>query len=366
MATDSTKKIIKEICNLGKGLGMIVQEEYSSSKQDSNTYNPRHDVVWFLDISTVTNGIEISKYITDSAFVSHFQQFPFAVFEIEGSDPTTKNQVGNVANMLASSFYYKFLVTNSARTNDMYRRAVKMARTGTLYTGKRNLFVLDSAHLNKLSDFSTFDKTLKGRESHEKEKKRGAVGGEKEDKSGFFAEQIEKDFSLSQLVQKGNWSPDILEWNYFLFHSIKNQGEMDTFLAKSYVNNPSHGAETLEIRKKEDYYYTPKLDWCYGFYLSDAVFAFFNELSKVLENDVTHYPMLYGLKKERISAIFLPLLSFEIETGKSKHLNGGILNMSHFSFCGVLVALLEAKTHLNFFKYNLGISNIFFKQTVDL
>ena len=170
MATDSTKKIIKEICNLGKSLGMIVQEEYSGTKQNSDTYTPRHDVVWFLDISTVTNGIEISKYIADSEFRTHFQRFPFAVFEIEGSDPTTKNQVGNVANMLASSFYYKFLITNSAQTNDMYRRAVKMARTGSLYTGNRNLFVLDSAHLKKIPNISTFDTAIRALESPEKEK----------------------------------------------------------------------------------------------------------------------------------------------------------------------------------------------------
>ena len=60
------------------------------------------------------------------------QWLPFAIFEIEGSTTSSKNQVGNVGNLLISPSYYHFMVVDNVgagKENDTYRRGMKIVRT---------------------------------------------------------------------------------------------------------------------------------------------------------------------------------------------------------------------------------------------
>ena len=76
-----------------------------------------------------------------------------------------------------------------------------------------------------------------------------------------------------------------------------------------------------------------------------------------LRNDCVHYPVLYSLKYIT-NDLFIPLISIEIETSKSKHMNGGICNMSKYSYCGILVSADESHGHIEFLKKHLGIENV--------
>ena len=70
---------------------------------------------------------------------------PFAGFEIEGSTTSSKNQIGNLTNLMIDSIAYKFIITNNKEAgneNDIYHRGIKIVRSFQEMIGRKKYIVV--------------------------------------------------------------------------------------------------------------------------------------------------------------------------------------------------------------------------------
>lgn len=360
MSKDTTKDIIEKICVIGERIGFNSIKEYSFNL--TKNYNPCYDVVWFLNINDLIKNINLTKYFKDdNPWKSFFTNVPIAVFEIEGSTTTSKNQIGNLINIYNSPAPYKFMITNNSgagNENDTYRRGVKIIRSYSKNIGYKNVYLFDSLHLNNIINSLKFNNKSIINDYVINKNKKGSGG---ETKSIKYRKQIELDFKKSDLVKLSDWEPEIYDWYFNLYseyRDVVSNNKTDFFLAKKVVYNPNN--ETKNVKNKKDYYYVPKLDLCFGFYLGNGFVDFIRLLANQLSHEVYNYPLLKYILAVNTTKIIFPLITFEIETSSSKHCNGGILNMSTHSFCGILVGNYESERHLNALRNYLGINNVFF------
>ena len=93
----------------------------------------------------------------------------------------------------------------------------------------------------------------------------------------------------------------------------------------------------------------------------------FDVFGKVVASGKTHYKITdRDFLDKLIDEIFIPLISIEFENTINKHCNGGIINMSHYSYFGILVGNDSAEMHIKFLKENMGINNVTFLTVGDL
>lgn len=84
-------------------------------------------------------------------------------------------------------------------------------------------------------------------------------------------------------------------------------------------------------------------------------------MANKLDKDILNFPLLFTLLNGQARDVLLPIISMEMETTLSKYMNGGIVNMSRNSSCGVLVTRDE-RPHLEFFKNRFNCNNVIFYQ----
>jgi hypothetical protein len=364
MTKTTTKGIIQTLANIGTDLNFDVKYEY---RIPIGGYQPHYDLVWFLDLTKLIDIKILEKFLGKTEILQYFQQFPLAVFEIEGSTTTSKNQVGNFANTIISPFYFKFLITDNegaAHENDTYRRGVKILRTYSTLIGNRNTFLFDKSHIQKVI---VNEKLSDAVQIVKREITKKGSGGEST--STPYISKIVKHLSRLNLECIRDYKPEVYSYNYSIIeelNNIKGDKRSDFILGKVHVHDP----QTNEIKantKKEDYFYIPKIDLCYGFNLPEKFVNFFMQLSTILGSEVVNYPLLNYLKsKKDATSVFLPLIGIEVETTNSKHLNGGILNLSTHTFCGILASEKDTESHLTTYKHVLGIQNVLFKDISTL
>lgn len=359
MQKSSTNKIIDDICLIGEKIGLRSVKEHSFNIE--STYSPRYDVVWFLNIKSMNTRKIMQKYLDfDNPWLSYFDELPLAVFEVEGSTTTSKNQVGNLINTYTSPAYFKFIITDNAgagNENDTYRRGIKIIRSFSKLIGNRNIFLLDNFHLKKIYKIIMVNPVVYTVDSKmDKQRKKGSGG---ETISNEHRLKIENDFSECNLVQFMDWEPENYNWYYDQFATITANDENDFILGKKVIYKPDN--EIRKVNKRSDYYYVPKLDLCYGFYLVNGFIDFIKNVALCVSPETYNYPLLDYVIKQNKNKLFFPLVTFEIESGYSKHCNGGIINMSFHSFCGIVIGNLEINSHLKSLHKTFGIQNVFFK-----
>ena len=163
MPKKETEHIQNRILKLGKDLGFISVKEESLHGKDH--YAPKYDVVWYLDLKKwyKLDGIgELLKNAPKEMF-DRIERLPFAGFEIEGSDTTSKNQIGNFANLYSGNFLYNFVIVNNdgAQGRDIYRRGIKLKRYFSEHSGDKNVFMIDRFHLEKsIRSLTNYDNKL--------------------------------------------------------------------------------------------------------------------------------------------------------------------------------------------------------------
>ena len=364
MTKSSTTGIIKTLAKIGTDLNFNIKYEY---RIPIGGYQPHYDLVWFLDLTELIDIKILEKFLGKTDILRYFQQFPLAVFEIEGSTTTSKNQVGNFANTIISPFYFKFLITDNegaANENDTYRRGVKILRTYSTLIGNRNTYLFDKSHIQKVKvnkKLSTDIQVVKQGIT-----KKGSGG---ESTSTPYIAKIVKSLSRLNLECIRDYKPEVHSYNYSIIEELKNikgDKKSDFILGKMHIHDPQSN-EIKANTRKEDYFYVPKIDLCYGFNLPERFVNFLIQLSTILGSEVINYPLLNYLRvKKEATSVFLPLIGIEVETTNSKHLNGGILNLSTHTFCGILASAKETESHLTTYKNVLGIQNVLFKNISTL
>lgn len=365
MAKDETKVIQEYICNLGKMLGFQAEIEYSFGL--FGDYEPRYDVVWFLDLPLFKHERLMKTY---GNWEKLFYRHPIATFEIEGSTTSSKNQVANFTNVMVSPAMYSFIIVNNsaaAQENDTYRRGLKIYRTIKDAFGNRNIVFLDWSQIKCLtlpkikSSDKTFTIPVNDQES------RSSVGGEKQSVEiyNLFVNELFKDnYCIRQ-----NYTPcyfEFMEEYYNQFKNINSDGENNYFvLGKKFINDPET-KEIKEIKKFNNFYYLPKIDISININLPISFNIFLYALADSVGYDYVNYPLLAYIKRHSNKPIEYSLLGVEIETSVNKHMNGGIINCSRYSFAGLLISDFAGEKHLNMLKNNFGLSNVFYLNVNDL
>ncbi|MGN0181727.1 MAG: hypothetical protein ACI4DP_04855 [Candidatus Ornithomonoglobus sp.] len=287
------------------------------------------------------------------------KKLPFAGFEIEGASTSSKNQIGNFANLISGPFLYRYVIVNNSEANgenDTYRRGIKLSSYMQESFGYSNTFFLDCLQLDEsLKDFKPIANSLYLSECSEEERK--TCGGET--KSVPLYNLLTKYLIKTGLIIRQNYQPEELKIKYELLRLCGCEGmppEAAFYLHNLYYNEP----QTYEIKKSssaKNSVYIPKLDIMLGFDAPEGFKEWMLRLADILRNDCVHYPIMYSLKYKR-EKLFIPLISIEIETSKNKHMNGGICNMSKYSYCGILVSGEHSEGHIDFLKKHLGIENV--------
>lgn len=362
MPKQSTSDVQSWIVDLGNKMGFYSEPEVQFPTMQGS-YSPRFDVVWYLDLPIEVSSILKIGLFPENKWNNYFKRIPIAAFEIEGSTTSSKNQVGNFANLYMSPTLFNFVVvinSEASNENDTYRRGVKISRTFKQLYGDKNVIVVDWSQLLKVvpsgsktlsfNDMKYFKPRLKG------------CGGEKET-SVTSINYIGKLLAAALLYVHNDFKPQQLQWAFSQIECLRNIEISDEYniISGKYATWDPLSKEQRIIKKSEDWFYTPKLDITAGFYLPEIFVSFLYELSCHCEPDFCIYPLLNFIRSHAKDQLFFPFISVEVENGISKHLNGGILNMSAFSFIGLLVSNIEGQRHLQMINEHASIRNVFFK-----
>ncbi|MEQ8235286.1 MAG: hypothetical protein ABRQ23_00740 [Syntrophomonadaceae bacterium] len=359
MPKKETKDIQEELLRFGEQLGFRTYKE--RRVHSSASYAPVYDVIWYLELDKIFDFSKLEPlFKNDQEWMARLKNLPFAGFEIEGSATTSKNQLGNFANIYSGNFLYGFVIVNNGAANgenDTYRRGIKLHRYFSEAYGNRNVFFLDQTHLftsmARVSNFSpriAIDDNVSG--------DRGTFGGETASVSIY--EKIQDIINGSGLTIKQNFAPPITKIRYAMLKecfSDLNSDRSKFILTQNFHFDPQN-ERIMESKRVSDSLYIPKLDLVMGFQASPGFTDWLHCMADALKDDHVHYPLLYGLKNRIINELFIPLISIEIEATLNKHLNGGICNMANYSYVGVVVTNKDAASHVEYFRRHLGIQNV--------
>jgi hypothetical protein len=361
MSKQTTSDVQNWIVALGKKMGFHSEPEAQFPTLQGK-YSPRFDVVWYLDVPPNVLLSELDLF-PNNDWNSYFKRIPIASFEIEGSTTTSKNQVGNFANLYMSPTLINFVVvlnSEASNENDTYRRGVKISRTFRHLYGDKNVILVDWSQLYNVNPIG-LTRTIFNDIKEYSPRNKGS-GGEK-DSSIAIINSIGKKLSCSSLFVFNDYKPHQLQWAYSQIETLQRIQcpiDCDIICGKTATWDPST-KDQKSITRSQDWYYIPKLDIIAGFYLPEIFTSFLYCLSHQCEPDSCIYPLLNYIKSNYNEQLFFPFISVEVESGISKHLNGGILNMSAFSFMGLLVSSFEGQRHLQMIQEQLSVRNVFFK-----
>lgn len=339
MSKLSTINIQTKLVKLGESLGFKAEMEYSF--QRLHAYNPRYDVVWFLDVQSLNIAHLIGIELLDNRWL------PIASFEIEGSTTSSKNQVGNIGNLLISSSQFHFIVVankEAGKENDTYRRGVKIVRTIQELLGNKNIIFLDETMLPEAISTETSIVT----NPQKIERKKGAGG---ETISIPIAEKISTLLATTNLA---------------ISYDVVSEYFKEQFAAKKLdLTNQQFTVDPTTFERKSitavsQYYYCPKIDISAGFQLSGGFIEFLKAITINLREDVQIYPFLQAIQSSKVQEIYYPLLGVEIETGDSKHAIGGLVNAGRLHQVGWLVGIDTMLGAFETYQQYFGLKNTYF------
>lgn len=362
----STDVIQDYICSLGEELGFISRKEVQF-RTCQNSYNPIYDVVWFLDLSPF-NISPLKSFIDDDDWIDMMDPVPIASFEIEGANTSSKNQVSNFMNLIIGPSLFNFIIVNNEgaiNECDTYRRGVKIYRSIREIYGDKNFIFADWTQIQDiLSELSLSKSEREITVSPTYCPERSAYGGE--NKSQEIAQSVLSIVHTSRMQVYQNYTPEYFSWHYShirQLHSIDCSNKENFIMRKSFISDPRK-KNIKPIKNIKDYYYLPKVDIAVGFYLPPSFRKFLYLLGIHLEYESVNYPLVNYILNFSATDIFFPYLGIEVEGSINKHFNGGVFNCAKYFFTGVIISEEPGSSHVNTFKNNLGLNNLFFNSSV--
>lgn len=365
MPKNETLEIQNLLLELGNKLGFIPKIEERIHTND--TYAPIYDAVWYVDMEKYVDFSSLEPLFMNSPeLLEQMKKLPFAGFEIEGSTTTSKNQIGNFANLHAGRFLFNFEIVNNAQAgneNDTYRRGLKVYHYCNHIFSECNDSFMDKSQLyesiENLPENINSNVVIGSCNFSD----RGTYGGEKAESIKMFSEILPmlRNSGLS-IVQ--NKEPSICKLQYYAMKQAFSESIGETgkhYISQNYYEDPV-SCNVKKSAKTKDSLYVPKMDIEAGFTMPESFFKWLGALGKAMKNDAVHYPLIFGITNKVIKEYFISLIAVEIENSINKHLNGGICNMSHFAHTGILVTNQSAKGHIEFLKRELGIRNVTYYQ----
>jgi len=368
MVKRETAEIQQQIAALGENLGFQVEME-ARQKTTTGKYSPVTDVAWFIDL-TQHYRIELLKsYFEQEA--DRFQmlkRLPLAGFEIEGSTTSSKNQVSNFANLLCGQYLFNFVIVNNSAAgneNDTYRRGMKIYRYFQQVFGKPMTIFCDWSQFQKSISNLEPSRSMPRSKPVARSIARSGKGGETVSLPTALA--ILENLNITGLEIKQNWQPEWINWKFNLAQRMQQSSSaggkrdplLDFHLLRCGYKDPDH-QHLQDYRHPKDMYYIPQIDIVAGLRCPEQLQQWLSCLADQLDENVVFFPLLHSLQTMSIEPVFLPLIGFEIESSANKHMNGGIVNLAHNCWCGLLVGPPEAEAHLRLFQSVFGCPNVYY------
>jgi len=368
MPKSNTLQIQNNVQALGERLGFISKVEERLHGREH--YAPIYDAVWYLNLEKLYNLSGIQELFRNAPeLFERIKLLPFAGFEIEGASTSSKNQIGNFANLYSGNFLYNFVVVNNNDANgenDTYRRGVKLKRYFSENSGDRNVFFLDLYHLKQSIEKLTIPVCNEKIHDYNNLRERGTYGGETA--SIPLYNKIRPLLTSSGLSAFQNYQPWLYEVKYQMAKEASGKDfEMDLQTGEYYKHfytgqifyRMPIDTKPVKVKNRAQSLYIPKLDICMGFTAPRGFTAWLTALANTIGfYGVANCPILYSLQRKLIKDLFVPYIGIEIEASINKHLSGGIYNMAKNTYVGVVVTKEPALKHVEFYTKELGIKNI--------
>jgi len=348
------------VYTLGNKLGFISDTEikqYTTNIRFESEYEPEIDAVWYYDLSKIIDASKIE--IINKQFESndlHF--FPLVGFEIEASDPTSKTQLSNAANLYLQHYPYGFIIIDENKAKkDLYHRAAGILRTFRFQYGQVNYLPLSKGQLEKILKFEWKNKK-EDIFKFEKVKLSKGSGGEVGD-AKIIRDKLTQLGDIAGFNIYHDWSPEDLSYDYQLrkdtLKALSSPSEsIERFLGKKVSWNPN---DPKIINRWYQFYIRPKIDVIWSIGLSLRFYEFYMELLN-LEPDFK-----YNLPIYRDPSKPFPIIGFEIESSIGKHAGGGILNLAKYTHFGFIITQQKNIDLLNkrikTYSRSLGINNVY-------
>ena len=356
----STLALKQALADIGEQLGFEVESE----DKDTNAlgYQTETDLVWY---HRITDDYEIGPFfeLLDGV-VEPFDRIPIAGFEIEGSDPTSKDQISNVVNLGQRHIPFKFIVVDQAGSpeGNTYRRLVNIIHSMNAWFGHQQVLPLDASHLPALKA-AVEDATMEPRTRASRlagAPKRQGVGGEsKATKEQYRA--IAEAVSATTLEMRQDYKPPALKHLFAmqraLFEGLSPDSADDEalqfHLRRKRSMPPKTNRQTFDA-----FYYTPKIDIGYGFYLPQPMVAFLGAVASVIGPDAQLNPFVERIGAHAVDTrdLWTCLFGFELETSASKHGGAALVNLARNAIHGLVVTKAREKmqSKLNLYRTEFG------------
>lgn len=357
---ENAVELKRMIYDLGKKLGFFVDTEvnqFTANLYFDKEYVPEVDIVWYFITSQKLN-LELIEQTLKEINIKFIQYLPLVGFEIEASDPTSKIQTSNAANLYVQHYPFGFLVIDEEKgKKGLYRRAARILRTFRFQFGQLNYLPLSKGQIFSLLNHDWKEPSNITYSLEQKQYTKGA-GGENV-KTKIIREKLVKIGEKVGFTVYSDWSPEDLNFEFKLrksiLNSIKNPIKLQKrFLCGEVSSTPS---ESKLIKRWDRFYIRPKIDvnWCIGLPLR---FIEFIEQIMTLDDDFRYNLPIY----KKVNGPY-PIIGFEIESSVGKHAGGGILNLSRYTHFGFLVVKNKDKEALlrkiKTYSRNLGINNVY-------
>lgn len=357
---ENAVELKRMIYDLGIKLGFFVDTEvnqFTANLYFDKEYIPEVDAVWYFDTSKKLN-LELIERTLKEINTKFIQYLPLVGFEIEASDPTSKIQISNAANLYVQHYPFGFLVIDEEKgKKDLYRRAARILRTFRFHFGQINYLPLSKGQIFSLLKHDWKEPSNLTYSFEQKKYSKGA-GGESV-KSKFVREKLVKIGEKAGFSVYSDWSPEDLNLDFKLRKKILNSinnpiKSHKRFLSEEVSLTPT---ESKIIKRWDRFYIKPKIDvnWCIGLPLR---FNEFIEKIITLDDDFKYNLPIY----KKVNGPY-PIIGFEIESSVDKHAGGGILNLSRYTHYGFLVVKKKDKRALlrkiKTYSRNLGINNVY-------
>ena len=351
--TDRATPIKEEVHELGQQLGLSTAEEIDETFLSialDDSYTPRVDVLWYLDLREL--GLDTERLADYFGFEddTQYRRFPLVAFEIEASDPTTKTMEADLANLQTIGAPFGILVVDEEREDGLYRRGKRILRTFRELYGHTNCLCLDQTQITHLLEQEWTGSTEQPKCEHAISE---GTGGEKKWTTQTRRElaQVGKDIGF---VVKEDWIPDDLSQAYDRQRSVWQVSD-DTTDHEQYTWAPD--GERKSFRGWRTYYTGSKIDLTWTTPYPESLRTFLTAVVDLDQDFETHTPLL------RTAESLHPFFGFEIESTGGKHAAGGVLNLGVYPTVGQLVVpdestrrRIEAK--IQTYERALGIRNI--------
>jgi hypothetical protein len=152
---DETYAHHQRVAVLGEAMGFDVVREWSPPSIERE-YAPRIDVLWGRSLSRAQL-LALEEMGMD---VPAGASLPIAAWEIEGSDASTKGMGADLANLRVTRAPFGFLAARGDTKNNLYERALCIAKTQRHYFGCQAAVPLDANWIPDLAQLSVSKELL--------------------------------------------------------------------------------------------------------------------------------------------------------------------------------------------------------------